>query len=108
MKLIIAIINNDDSQAVISELTHVGFQVTRLSTSGAFMRAGNVTLLIGVENEKVSEAIEAISHFSSKRKQMAPPSSSYFGDSFASSSPVEITVGGATVFVIDVEQFYKL
>lgn len=108
MKLIIAIINNDDAQAVLSELMRNDFPVTRLSTSGAFLRSGNVTLLMGVDNERVSEAIEVISHFSSKRKQIAPPSSAYFGESFASASPVEITVGGATVFVLDVEQFYKL
>ena len=51
MKLIVAIINNDDSAVVISELTQKGYSATKLSTSGGFLRAGNSTLLIGTEEE---------------------------------------------------------
>ena len=55
MKLVVAIVNNDDSHAVLSEITRAEFSATKLSTSGGFLRAGNVTLLIGVEDERVSE-----------------------------------------------------
>lgn len=107
MKLIIAIVNNEDASAVLSELTGKGFSVTRLSTSGGFLRAGNVTMLIGLEDEKVAEALAVIEEFSCKRQQQVPVNSGYLGDSMLS-IPVEITVGGATVFVLDVEQFHKL
>lgn len=110
MKLIIAIVNSEDSQAVLNELTRTGFSVTNLSTSGAFLRTKNATLLLGTEDEKVSQAVEIISQFSSKRNQPVPKNaSSYLSDSFLSSiSQEEITVGGATVFVLSVDQFYKL
>lgn len=108
MKLIIAIVNGDDGPAVLSELTRGGFTVTKLSTSGGFLRAGNVTLMIGLPDEKVQDAISIIEEYSSQRKQLTPVNSTYIGDSMISAMPVEVTVGGATVFVLDVEQFMKL
>ena len=58
MKLIIAIVNRDDASAVTQTLTKNGFSSTRLSTTGGFLMAGNVTLLIGVDEEKVQTAID--------------------------------------------------
>ena len=107
MKLIIAIINNDDCPSVLSELTHKGYGATKLSTSGGFLRAGNSTLLIGTEDDKVDDVIEVISEFSRKRTQMVTPTPSFIAEGFISRA-VEVTVGGATVFVVDVEKFLKL
>lgn len=107
MKLIIAIVNSEDASAVLSELTGQGFSVTKLATSGGFLRAGNVTMMIGVEEEQVQKALSVIEEFSSQRKQQVPVNSTYIGDSMIT-VPVEVTVGGATVFVLDVEQFCKL
>ncbi len=108
MKLVVAIINNDDANAVMSNLTKNGYQATKLSTSGGFLRAGNITLLIGVEDKKVDDVIDIIGEFSSQRKEITPITNTYIGDSMLSSVPVEVTVGGATIFVLDVEQFYKI
>ncbi len=106
MKLIIAIVSNDDSQAVTSVLAEHGFYSTKLSTTGGFLRAGNTTLMIGTEDEKVSEAIEWIKSESKTRKEFVPATTNYEVSRFAS-YPVEVTVGGATIFVLDVEQFIK-
>lgn len=107
MKLVIAIVNNDDSHTVQAEIMKAGFQATKLSTSGGFLRAGNVTFLCGVEDDKLSDLIEIISKFSRQRKQMVQPTSTFLTEAFLTSA-VEVTVGGATVFVLDVEQFYKM
>ena len=107
MKLIVAIINNDDCPGVLSGLTEKGFGATKLSTSGGFLRAGNATLLIGTEEEKVDEVISVINEFSRKRTQLVSPSPSFMAEGFISRA-VEVTVGGATVFVLDVEQFHKM
>lgn len=107
MKLILAIVNNNDSSSVLSALTGKGYSVTKLSTSGGFLRTGNVTMIIGVEEEKVEDVLATIKEFSSQRKEQVPVSSSYMGDALLS-LPVEVTVGGATVFILDVDQFYKL
>ena len=58
MKLVLAIVNNDDSAIVSSALTHEGFFVTKLSTTGGFLMVGNTTLLIGTEDDKVDDIYE--------------------------------------------------
>ena len=107
MKMITAIINKEDSNAVSSALTKAGFSVTRLSTTGGFLMAGNVTLLIGVEDEKVDEVIEIISEHSRQRKEIVPSTASY-GVGVTTAFPLEVTVGGATIFVTNVERFEKV
>ncbi|MBR5202513.1 MAG: cyclic-di-AMP receptor [Clostridia bacterium] len=108
MKLVVAIVSNDDANAVMSNLTNNGYQATKLSTSGGFLRAGNITLLIGVEDKKVDEVINLIGECSSQRKKITPVNNTYIGETMLSTMPVEVTVGGATIFVLDVEQFYKI
>ncbi len=107
MKLIIAIINHDDAGAVIQELTKSGFSSTKLATTGGFLRAGNVTILVGVDEEKVQAAIDVIRKESHSRRQMVPATSELvYG--YYPSVPVEITVGGATIFVVDIERFERV
>lgn len=107
MKLIVAIVNNEDSRTVQAEITKAGYQVTKLSTSGGFLRAGNVTFLCGVDDEKVGDVVEIINEFSRNRRQTIHPTATFAAEALLS-APIEVTVGGATVFVLDVEQFYKL
>ena len=66
MKLILAIMSNDDSPAVSSALTKENYQVTRLATTGGFLRAGNTTLIVGTDDDKIERAIEVIGEYSSK------------------------------------------
>ena len=75
MKLVVAIINNDDVNAVMSNLTEEGYSATKLNTSGGFLRSGNVTLLIGVEAKKVDDVINIIGKHSSQRKKITPVNS---------------------------------
>ena len=77
MKLIFAIVSNDDSSKVSKELTKNRFSVTKLATTGGFLMAGNTTFIIGTEDERVDEAIEIIGKHSKKRTQMVPSSASY-------------------------------
>ncbi|MBP3938048.1 MAG: cyclic-di-AMP receptor [Clostridia bacterium] len=107
MKLIIAIINSDDSQNVLSEITKEGFYATKLSTTGGFLRAGNLTLLMGVEDDKVDFLLDILRTNCKKREEITSVTPS-FGSGMIPTIPVKITVGGATVFVLDVEQFYKM
>ena len=108
MKLVVATINSDDVNAVMSNLTKEGYSATKLNTSGGFLRAGNITLLIGVEAKKVDDVINIIGKHSSQRKKITPVNATYIGETMLTSMPVEVTVGGATIFVLDVEQFYKI
>ena len=106
MKMIIAIVQDEDSKRVISKLMDAGYRVTKLSTTGGFLRVGNSTLMIGVEEEKLEGAIAIIEDVFESRKQfVALPGSGPENVGFP--LPVEVTVGGATVFVLDVEQFKR-
>jgi len=107
VKLIIAIINYDDAGAVVQGLSKNGFSSTRLSTTGGFLLAGNVTLLIGVEAEKVQEVVDIIHRHSHSRKQLMPAITE-MSYGFMPAMPVEVTVGGAILFVVDVERFERL
>ena len=107
MKLIIAIINHDDAGAVTQALTRAGFSSTRLATTGGFLRAGNVTVLVGVDEERLAEAIDAIKSKAHSRKQVvsAEADLSY---GYYPAMPVEVTVGGATIFVVDIDRFERI
>jgi len=107
MKLIFAIVSNDDAINVQTGLTSSGYSVTRLSTAGGFLRAGNTTFLCGTEEDKVDKAIEIIKQNSRSRSQKVPTDISY-GVGMYAGFPVEVSVGGATIFVTDVERFEKV
>lgn len=107
MKLIFAIINKEDSSEVSNALTKSKFSVTKLATTGGFLMSGNITLIIGVQEEKVSEVLDIIKEHSKQRKEIVPSTATY-GIGVTTSFPLEVTVGGATVFVVDVERFEKV
>ena len=109
MKLIFAIVNKDDSNVVSSALTRGGFGVTKLATTGGFLRAGNTTLLVGVEDDRFQEAMDLIEKVCKSRKQIAPSPASMVGmPGSYTPYPIEVVVGGATIFVLTVDQFVKL
>ena len=101
MKLIIAIVQDEDASRLINHLMTEGYRVTKLATTGGFLRAGNTTLLVGVEDEKLDNALAVIEKVCKSRKQIATTG-------VYVPYPVEVTVGGATIFVMDVEQFKKI
>ena len=108
MKLLIGIVNSDDAGELLSEITKASFRATKLATSGGFLRAGNVTVLVGVEDERVDELVLIFEKCCSKRTQTVPTVPPFIGEGFMNTAPVQITIGGATIFVIDVEKYIKL
>jgi len=107
MKLVIAIVNNDDSAVVSSALTKEGFSVTRLSTTGGFLMVGNTTFLIGTEDDKVKMCKSIIQKYAMPRKHAVNTTES-FGRGFADGAlQHEVLMGGATVFVLSVDEVEK-
>ena len=106
MKLILAIINKEDAQEVSHALTKEKYSVTKLATQGGFLMSGNTTLIIGTDEDKVDRAIEVIKNHSKQRKEIVPSTATY-GIGVTTSFPLEVTVGGATIFVLDVDRFEK-
>ena len=107
MKLVMAIVNKDDSSPVSSTLTKKGFSVTKLATTGGFLKSGNTTFIVGTEDEKVDEVISIISEKCRSRTQLIP-SSSTTDIGVYSAFPVEVSVGGATIFVLNVDRFERV
>ena len=107
MKLITAIVNKEDSKNVCNQLLKNTFYVTRLATTGGFLMAGNMTLLICTEDEKVDDCIGIISQCCKQRTEIVPGTAT-LGLGIESALPMEVTVGGATVMVTNVERFEKL
>ena len=108
MKLIIAVVQYEDSLDLIEELSKKGYTITKLATTGGFLKAGNTTLLIGVEEEKVDDAIKIIKDNCEARKGVVPtPEAIPEPNGVYVPYPVEVEVGGATVFVVDVDKFFK-
>ena len=110
MKLVIAIVEEEDSMDLIDSLTEGEYRVTKLATTGGFLKSGNTTLMVGVEKERVQGVIDIIKDVCKKRKEiLASPTTLSGGESaYIQQYPVQISVGGATVFVIDVDQFIKI
>ena len=107
MKMITAIVNKKDTNNVCNALTEAKFSFTRMATTGGFLKAGNTTLLMGTEDEKVDEAIAIIRKHSAQRMEpiasvvnAGVPSFGYY--------KTEVPVGGATIFVTPVERFEKM
>ncbi|MCF6459443.1 cyclic-di-AMP receptor [Clostridium sp. Cult3] len=94
MKLIIAIVQDEFSTKVIKALMNNKYRTTKLSSTGGFLRSGNTTLLIGVEDEEVDRVIEIVEKECKDTKVMKGKD--------------EVTVGGATLFILDMKDFKKI
>lgn len=104
MKLIVAIIHKDDVEAVARELSRFGHSSTTLDSRGGFLHKENKTLISVVHEMHVTDAIRIIGETAQKHEAEVPGSET---DGFYN-LPSRVTVGGAVVFVLDVEQMYKL
>jgi uncharacterized protein YaaQ len=97
MKLIQAIVHNDDADAVVNSLLAHGFRATRMASTGGFLREGNTTIVSGVEEEQVDEVLNIIKRNVKSRLYMP-----------AHPQAKEVEVSGAIVFVINVERLERL
>ena len=111
MKLVLAIVQDDDAIDLIEELTDKDYRVTKLATTGGFLKSGNTTLMIGGEEKEVKNLINVIEDVCKRRKEMVPtstPNTIGTNSGMYVPYPIEVEVGGATIFVLDVDQFYKV
>jgi uncharacterized protein YaaQ len=107
MKLIMAIISSDDARDALDRLTKAGFRATVISTTGGFLREGNTTIFLGTEDQKVNQAVEVLRQTCRRRTQWVSPLPTLEGPGLEMSEPIEVGVGGAVVFVMNVEQFLQ-
>jgi len=108
MKLILAIVNRDDTGKLMEALIKKGFKATIISSTGGFLREGNSTIIIGAEEDKVEEILGIIRENCHARKELVKfwPPTPEVPDFF--SPPLEVEVGGATVFILNVERLIQV
>ena len=108
MKLVMSIVNSDDAGQLLDALTRAGYRATTISTTGGFLRQGNATIFVGVEDEQVPHVMELIQENCHTRRQFVDPLPPVMepGEMYLP-TPVDVQVGGATVFVLDVAQFER-
>jgi uncharacterized protein YaaQ len=94
MKLIIAVVQNEDADAVVDALLENDFRATRLASTGGFLRRGNTTIMIGVQDDQVDHVLDLIRQEARSRSQ--------------SESSGEVQTAAATVFVLDLEEYQRL
>lgn len=108
MKLIIAIVQDQDAPSLVEELMDKDYRVTKLASTGGFLKAGNTTLLSGVEDDKVDEVLKIIEDNCKTRDittsllTVTMPGDTYMP------YPLEVRVGGATVFIVNVEKYLRI
>ncbi|KJU70574.1 cyclic-di-AMP receptor [Clostridium baratii] len=109
MKLLIAVVHDDDSEDLLDALAEKEIGVTKLATTGGFLKAGNTTLMIGVRKEQVDEVVNIIKDVCKERKEVITTPTPITGNNgMYMQYPIEVQVGGATIFVVDVDQFIKI
>lgn len=108
MKLIVAIIQNQDSKQLQDGFVEKGIQATKLSSTGGFLRAGNTTFLIGTMEDRIQDILDLIRDNCSAREQKVvnPPAYDFTLET-GLTFPIDIEVGGATVFIVPVEQYHQ-
>ena len=105
----IAVVQGEDAQRTAEALTSAGIASTRMTSSGVFLQQGNVTFLIGVEDTRVAEAVDVIRENCRERSRYLTPMPPVpEPGEFFMPYPVEVQVGGATVFVVPVDSFEKI
>jgi uncharacterized protein YaaQ len=109
MKLVVAIVHNEDAGALVDALLDKEFRATRVSSSGGFLKQSNATLFLGVEEGDVDEVIGIVRDTCTSRTQVVNPMPPIMEPGeFFMPYPLEVEVGGATVFVVPVDRFERL
>jgi uncharacterized protein YaaQ len=109
VKLVVAVVQSEDANGLLSQLSNRGFRATRIKTVGGFLREANATVLCGVDDVDVDLVVHTIRESCITRQQQitAIPAVMEPGEFFLP-YPVEVEVGGATIFVMDVERFERV
>ena len=109
MKLVVAVVHNEDAGVLVDALLEREFRATRLHSSGGFLKQTNATVMLGVEDDQVDAVLDIVRESCQARTQIVNPMPPIMEPGeFFMPYPLEVEVGGATVFVLPVERFERL
>lgn len=109
MKLVIIITQREDSKKLGEALVENNYQLTKLDSSGGFLKKKNHTFLVGLNDEKLDDLLELVKSICSKRKEVvtAPDFGGMLGETLITNG-AKVQEGGATIFVTEVSKFMKV
>lgn len=108
MKLVVAIVHADDASGLTKALSRAGYGVTHIKSAGGFLRRHNATVLAGVPDKDVETVMEIIrSRCHARTEQVSPLPPVVEPGEVYMPYPIEVEVGGATVFILNVDRFEK-
>jgi uncharacterized protein YaaQ len=107
-KLLIVIAADEDADHLLVKMTEAGYPVTKISSTGGFLRRGNATLLSGVEADEIDAVLAMVRAECQAREEYVPVQALPFPGSLPPGQPLQVRAGGAIVFVVDVERFEKI
>lgn len=109
VKLVVAIVHNEDAGQLVDTLLEQEYRATRLHSSGGFLKQSNATVMVGVEDVQVDEVLDLIRATCHSRSQIVNPMPPIMEPGeFFMPYPIEVEIGGATVFVLPVERFERI
>ena len=109
MKLVVAIVHVEDADALVDALTEKEHRVTRLQSQGGFLKQSNASILVGVDEAQVEAVLAVVRATCRSRSELINPMPPLMEPGeFYMPTPVEVTLGGATVFVLDVARYERL
>jgi len=108
MKMVVAIVQAYDTDRLLRSVTSAGFRVTRMQSTGGFLRSGNSTVLMGVEDDRVQECLQLISSSSRARLENLPDELEAQAYELTGADVASVAVGGAVVFVLPISRFERI
>lgn len=108
MKLVVAIVQAYDTDPVLRSVTAAGFRVTRIQSTGGFLRAGNSTILLGVPDDRVADCLQLIGANARSRLETLPSELEAQVLELTGADVTSVAVGGAVVFVLNVARFERI
>ncbi len=107
MKLLVIIVQDADANELQKQLTKNDYRATKLTSTGGFLREGNTTFLMAIKDEELPFVKVLIAENCKERTQTMPTRSFYLDETGMSES-MEVVVGGAVVFVLPLEEMFRL
>lgn len=108
MKLVLAVIQNEDESPLIQAMETRGLGITRIGSSGGFLRANNVTLMMAVEDDQIEHVLDLLNKYCKRRTKQLRPSAPAMEARERFPGAVPIQIGGATVFILNLERAERI
>jgi uncharacterized protein YaaQ len=107
-KLVMAIVSDTDADALMDVLVERGHSATKVGSTGGFLRRGSVTIFCGVTAGEVESVVEAVRETARARREFVPIPGAIAEEGPFTAEPIEVRVGGAVVFVLDIDRFERV